>query len=175
MSEESDKAVSDVMRAMRHAADIQLGPGKPVTVSDKQLRDMQFDREILALVAAGLTYVEIGRQLDVPIGLVVRRITAMLNGETLMSDEQVNGYLRHQLDLLQLGIESALQDMNAEGDGTPGMEKVAGTNRHQGRQMLWRFMTHQAALLGLLRQRIDVSRNETLTIAVVRGEDYEAL
>ena len=174
MSDEN-KALSDVLRAMSRAADIELGPGEPVKVSNKQLRDMQFDREILALVAAGLTYVEIGRQLDVPLGLVVRRITAMLNGEILMSDEQVNGYLRHQLDLLQIGIESSMRDMEAEGDGTPAMEKVAGTNRHQGRQMLWRFMTHQAALLGLLRQRIDINKEEKVTIAVVRGEDYDAL
>lgn len=174
MSDEK-KALSDVLKAMRHAADIELGPGEPVKVSSKQLRDMQFDREILALVAAGLTYVEIGRQLDVPLGLVVRRITAMLNGEILMSDEQVNGYLRHQLDLLQIGIESSMRDMEAEGDGTPAMEKVAGTNRHQGRQMLWRFMTHQAALVGLLRQRIDINKREEVTIAVIRGKDYDAL
>jgi len=175
MSEKSDRALSGVMRAMRDATDIQLGPGEPVNVSDRQLVEMQLDQEILALVTAGLTYIEIGRQLDMPVGLVVRRITAMLNGETLMSDEQINGYLRHQLDLLQIGMESALRDMNSEGDGSASMEKIAGTNRHQGRQMLWRFMTHQAALLGLLRERIDINRNDTVTIAVVRGEEYDAI
>jgi len=165
----------DALITMRHATDIELGPGEPVNLSDKQLRDMKTDQDILSLVVAGLTYVEIARQLEMPVGKVVRRVTAMLNGEVLMSDEQINGYLRHQLDLLQIGMESSLRDMESEGDGTPTMEKVAGTNRHQGRQMLWRFMTHQAALLGLLRQRIDVTKNETVTIAVVRGEDYEAI
>lgn len=174
MSDE-EKGLSDVLKAMSRAANIELGPGEPVVLSPKQLREMQFDQEILQLVAAGLTYMDISRHLDVPIGLVVRRITAMLNGEILMSDEQINGYLRHQLDLLQMGVESSLRDMEAEGDGTAALEKIAGTNRHQGRQMLWRFMTHQAALLGLLRQRIDINKREEVTIAVVRGEDYDAI
>ena len=40
---------------------------------------------------------------------------------------------------------------------------------------LSKFLIHQAAILGLLRQRVDLNVRQKVEIAVVRGEEYDAL
>lgn len=171
--------LSSLLSRMRDSADFEMGPGEPLSMSPRQLEETKLDLEIITLARSGLTYVEIGRNLDIPLSTVVRRIAAMLNGEAIGSPEHLSAYLYHQLALLQEGIDSALEDMadNRRGFGIDeiDVDKVASANRHQGRMALQKFLVHQAAILGLMRQRIDVNHREQVEITVVNRADYEAL
>ena len=164
-----------ILAEVRKAADVEIGPGQPIAVSRAELDEMARDAEIIALAQAGLTYVEIGRRLEIPLPVVVGRITSMLKGVPLLSEEHIAGYLSHQLDLLGVGIENALGDMGAEDGWEEWEAKIAATRRHNGRMALHKFLTHQAMILGLLRQRIDINKREQVNITVVRAEDYDAL
>jgi hypothetical protein len=174
-----DDPLKTILNDLRDTADVELGPPDAVTPAPALLQSARLDNEILTLALSNMTYVEIARQLGIPLADVVRRVAGMAKGEPLGSAESMATYLRHQLELVQVGIESALKDMadSREGCGVEEIEidKVASANRHQGRMALAKLLTHQAAILGLLRQRIDVTRRERVEIAVVRGEDYDAL
>lgn len=168
--------MSGLLRRMREAADVEIGPDYPVMPSDAVLRETAMDREILALAQAGLTYVEIGRNLGLPLAVVVERIVGMLKGIPLGSAEHLAGYLAHQLDTIQVGIDSSLKDMADRSDtGDKDYDKMAATNRHNGRMALNKFLIHQAAILGLLRQRIEIEERREIAIAIIRAEDFDAL
>jgi hypothetical protein len=116
--------------------------------------------------------VEIAYRLDIPLSDVVRRVTAMMKGIPQYSSEHLAAYVAHQLDLIQLGIDSALSDMNAQDPDDP---KLASFNRDKGRMALHKFLHQQALLLGLLRQRVDINQRQEVAITVIRGEEYDAL
>lgn len=176
MSEPANDPLSGLLARMREAADVELGPNGAVIPSDAVLRETALDREILSLAQAGLTYVEIGRNLGLPIAVVVERITGMLKGLPLYSKEHLAAYLAHQLDLVEVGIKNALDDMaDKSNTGDYDYDKLASTNRHNGRMALNKFMIHQAAIMGLLRQRIEIEERTKIEITVVRSEDFDAL
>lgn len=170
-----DDPLKGILAEVRKATDIEIGPGQPISLSTSELDEMQRDAEILALARAGLTYIEIGKRLEMPLNVVVGRIAGMLKGEPLLSEEHIAGYLAHQLDLLSVGIENSLSDMEAPDGWEEWEAKLAATRRHNGRMALHKFVVHQAMILGLLRQRIDINRREQVNITVVRAEDYDAL
>lgn len=171
--------LSAITSRMRDSADLELGPGEPLAATPKQLEETALDLEIVTLARSGLTYVEIGRNLGISLNMVVRRIAAMLNGEAVGSPEHLAAYLYHQLNLLEEGIDNALSDMNDNRRDLPleevEIEKVASLNRHNGRMSLHKLLTHQAAIVGLMRQRIEIESREKVEILIVNKEDFEAL
>jgi hypothetical protein len=161
------------MIRLKAAADIALGPGEPLTLKPGDTERMERDLLIAQLAGSGHTYIDIARQLDAPLTEVVNRVAAMLRGHAALSPEQAADYLTHQLELLNIGIENALADMADRRDGEDG--ELSSRNRHFGRQALAKFLMHQAAVLGLLRQRMEIDKRERVEIVVVRPEEYEAL
>ncbi len=175
MGNQQTDHLNDVLKRLTAEADAQLGPSTPVLAPNTVLKETARDLEILTLAQAGLTYIEIGRRLDMPLADVVRRIVAMLKGVPLYSEGHLAAYMQHQLDLIQVGIESALLDTAAQGQGDDFTEKLASTNRHNGRMGLVKLLTHQAAILGLLRQRLEIDNRTRVEIAVLRPQEYDAL
>ena len=167
--------LGELLSGMGRASDLTIGPGQPIALTPAELHEMERDADILRLAVSGLTYPEIARRLDLPMPQVVTRIAGMLKSHPLLSEEHIGGYLAHQLDLLAVGIQSALDDMAAEDVGDYKYDKLAAQRRDSGRMALVKLMLHQAAILGLLRQRIDVNRREQINITVVRSEDFDAL
>jgi hypothetical protein len=171
--------LDDILKKLPDDVGDILGPPEAATLSAAQLQSAATDNAILTLANSNMTYIEISRQLGLPLPDVVRRVAAMAKGEPLGSPESMATYLAHQLELIQVGIESALRDMDDQRRGYAieevEIDKVASANRHQGRMALTKLLQHQAAIMGLLRQRVDVTRRERIEIAVVRGEDFEAL
>lgn len=174
-TKDSKDPLAGILSRLRDSADVTLGPGEPVVPSAHALREAETNMQILQLAQANMTYIDIARNLGLSLREVVDRITGMLKGVPLYSEEHLSAYLAHQLDLVQVGIDSSLKDMADRRDDDEVVDKIASTNRHNGRMALNKFMIHQAAILGLLRQRIDINSREQIEITIVRGEDFDAL
>jgi len=176
---ESTKATSDplagILSRLRDDVDLSLGSSEPIIPTGKALREAETNMQILQLAQANMTYIEISRNLEIPLREVVERITGMLKGVPLYSEEHLSAYLMHQLDLVQVGIDSSLKDIGDVRDDSEFVDRTAATNRHNGRMALTKLLIHQAAVLGLLRQRIDVNSREQIEITIVRPEDFDAL
>lgn len=171
----SDDPLEGILNRLKEATDLSLGPADPVVPTKRQLEEAEKNAQIILLAQNGLTYIDIARELDMPVGMVIRRVVGMMKGVPLYTQEHMAAYLAHQLELLQVGIESAVRDVQDWRDGDLATEKLAGENRHSGRMGLAKLLVHQAAILGLMRQQIDITRREQVEITVIRGEDYDAL
>lgn len=171
----SNDPLAGILSRLREHTDLSLGPSEAVIPDENVLRETALDMSILQLAQQNMTYIDIARHLGLTLPNVVRRITGMLKGVPLYSEEHLSAYLAHQLDLVQAGIESSLEDMGDRRDDDEVTAKMASSNRHNGRMALNKFLIHQAAILGLLRQRIDINSRQQIEITVIRDEDYDAL
>lgn len=154
-----------------------LGPADPLPhdIVTRVLDDKAEDRQIADLARQGITYVDIARYLGKPINHVLQRIVGMLNQEEVLTPPMINDYLRHQLEIINIGIQSSLDDMNREPETDNMTPAVAAKARHGGRMALAKFLQQQAAILGLLRERIDIYETKTITIAELRASDWDNL
>lgn len=155
----------------------ELGPSSvipPATVA-KQLADASNDMQISEMVRGGATYVDIASYLGISVAAVINRIASMLNREYILSEDQLNDYIAHQLRLSQIAIDNCLADMACEADPPDITASVASKTRQNGRLSLVKFLEHEAKILGLLRTRIDIHNETTVAVAVVRAEDFDAL
>lgn len=139
--------------------------------------DDLLDKRIVALARAGMGYMEIADQVGMAVPALLRRIAGLITlREDILSESMMNDYLIYQLNILALGIESAMADMVAQADPDRDVsESVASKTRQNGRLALVKFLQHQAVIMQLIRQRIDVNERKQVEIVVVRPEDWESI
>jgi hypothetical protein len=154
-----------------------LGPAE--TIDPKALakiaEDAIIDRQIAELSRAGMPYPDIAQHLGLPLGSLMRRVGSLLSTrDDLMSTGFMNDELVHQLRLLSELEVNALADMEARAtEEVP--EAVASRTRHNGRLALVKALQQRAVISGLIRQRVDIKKDENVRITVLRPEDWDAL
>lgn len=156
----------------------EVGPPEPLPL-DKLARigeDAALDKKIVELARAGVPYAEMAEVLEMTMGQLLNRISRMINTQNdMLSQGMINDYLLRQLALINMGIESALQDMTMEySNDSLEWDDLVMKARDKGRAGLHKFLQHEAAIVQLFRQKIEVEVKQA-TILTVRSEDYDAV
>lgn len=159
---------------------IQEKIGPPQEIDIKALvkvgEDAVLNQQIVAMARAGVPYMVMSEQLGMPLNRLLSRINQLISVENeTLSKGQMNDYLLYQLGLIQMGIENSLEEMGLPLTGDPEADKQALWGRDKGRMALHKFLQHQAAIMQLFRQQIDIREVKKVEISVVRAEDFDAL
>jgi hypothetical protein len=159
---------------------VQGNMGPPAKVDQGELDkigdDAALNIQIVELARAGVPYPVMADQLGMSLSKLLARINQMISGgNDVLSKQQMNDYLLYQLGLIQMGIENSLEDMQVRPTGDPVEDKVIFSARDKGRVGLHKFLQHQAAIMQLFRQQIDIREVRKVEISVVRPEDFDAL
>lgn len=157
--------------------DQEVGPPEPLPL-DKLARigeEAALDKQIVELARAGVPYSEMAELLEMTMGQLLNRISRMVNTQSdMMSQEMINDYLLIQLQLINMGISNSLEDMAKEYEGDLEWDDLVMKARDKGRMGLHKFLQHQAAIMQLFKQKVEVDVRQ-VQISVVRGEDFDAL
>lgn len=156
----------------------QIGPAEPVDVAvlARIGEDAALNKQIVDLARTGIPYSVLADQLGMTLAQLLSRINQIISTQnSALSKEQMNDYLLYQLQLIQHGINNSLEDMAVEPTGDEVYDKLAYNARDKGRVALHKFLQHQAAIMQLFRQQIDIREFKKVEITVLTPDDWESL
>lgn len=156
----------------------QVGPAEPISPQAlaRINEDALLNQQIVALARTGVPYPLLAEQVGMSLPSLLSRINQIISTENeTLSKGQMNDYLLYQLQLIQHGVNNALEDMAVEPTGDDGRDKLIYNARDKGRVALHKFLQHQAAIMQLFRQQIDIREFKKVEITVLTPDDWEAL